>query len=246
MPDNATMHRYLHDSDLARYRQTQDYQDTFTQLRQELWAGQIEWVEGRVRRYLGMEKYVVQDWGPRMRGWTEIVSTNNSFISEYVIADPLPPVAPQGRAENGHVAILFDVIQRCTRPAELLKKVHKSLVPGGLLLLSSRSGSGFDVLTLAGESDSIYPLDHICLPSPQGINLLLQRAGFDILELTTPGLLDAQLVQRAADRIPTHQYFQRYLSSLNDDLVFERLQAFLQQNNLSSHLRVVAVKRGEA
>ena len=74
------------------------------------------------------------------------------------------------------------------------------------------------------------------------MSLLLKQVGFELLELSTPGLLDVQLMGRAGDRIPMHQYFQRYITSQCDEKVLERLQGFLQQNNLSSHLRVVAQK----
>lgn len=241
LPDDQTLRRYFFDSDLARYRMSTEYQNTFTQLRKGLWAEQVEWVEGRVRRYLGMEKYSLSDWGPRMHGWTDIMG-EATFVSDYVVVEPLPPVEPSVQIKNTQVTLLFDVIQRLPRPQELLARVFKGLKPGGILLLTCRSGSGFDVLTLAGESESIFPLDHICLPSPQGMSLLLQGAGFDILELTTPGLLDVQLVRQASDRIPRNQYFQLYMTSLGNDVMFERLQGFLQQNNLSSHLRVVAKK----
>lgn len=241
LPTVETMHSYLYDSDLSRFRQTSEYQDTFTKLRTDLWSGQIEWIEGRIQRYLGMEKYSLIDWGPRMIGWTKQLGAA-SFISNYTIAAPLPPIKPQGQPENSQICLVFDVIQRLSRPSELLEKVYQSLLPGGLLLLTCRSGSGYDVLTLAEESESIFPFDHVCLPSPQGMSLLLDKIGFEILEMTTPGLLDVQLVSHAHHRIPKRQYFQRYISSLNDKLTMERLQAFLQQNNLSSHLRVVARK----
>lgn len=243
-PTQEILHSYLFDSDLSRFRRTSEYQHTFTRLRDNLWSGQIEWIEGRVRRYLGMKTYSLIDWGPRMTGWTKKMRST-SFISEYIITDPLPPVIAQGQPENGQIALAFDVIQRCVEPDQLLKKMFQSLSPGGLLLLTCRSGSGYDILTLAEESESIFPLDHVCLPSPQGMSMMLKQAGFEILELTTPGLLDVQLVSRANNRIPRRQYFQRYMTSLDDELVMERFQAFLQQNNLSSHLRVVVRKPAE-
>lgn len=241
LPDIETAHRYFFDSDLARYRKSAEYQNTFTRLRKDLWTEQVEWVEGRVRRYLGMERYALSDWGPRMLGWIDVMN-QAAFVSEYIILEPLPPVEPSGGTGDTRVALLFDVIQRQPRPIELLSRVYEKLDPGGILLLTCRSGSGFDVLTLAAESESIYPLDHICLPSPQGMHLLLQQTGFDVLELTTPGLLDVQLVRQAKERIPKSQYFQNYIAKIGNDLLFERLQGFLQQNNLSSHLRVVARK----
>jgi hypothetical protein len=241
VPDDVTLHRYFFDSDLARYRATDEYQTTFTQLRQNLWAAQIEWIEGRIRRYLGMDTYLLTDWGPRMQGWVTALG-QAPFLSRYMVAEPLPPVVPTKDPETSHVILLFDVIQRSPDPAGLLAKAYNALQPGGILLLTCRSGSGFDVLTLAGESDSIFPLDHICLPSPQGMQLLLEQAGFEILEMTTPGLLDVKLVKQSARRLPVQQYFQRYVMEQFPDEVHERLQGFLQQNNLSSHLRVVGKK----
>jgi len=187
-----------------------------------------------------MDSYRLIDWGPKISGWVEKLNDSN-FISEYIVAEPLPPVHPNGYAKEADVILLFDVIQRYTHPDVLLSSVYKALKPGGLLLLTCRSGVGFDILTLAGESESIFPLDHISLPSPQGIKILLDNSKFEILELTTPGLLDVQLVQNAGEKIPVNQRFQRYLMT-RDEHVKERFQGFLQQNNLSSHLRVVAKK----
>ena len=41
----------------------------------------MEWIESRVRRYLGMEQYVLADWGPRMLGWVEAIG-NASFLKK--------------------------------------------------------------------------------------------------------------------------------------------------------------------
>lgn len=240
LPDELTLNHYFFDSDLAELRSSESYQSLNYQLRKDLWLSQIDWIEGRIRRYKGMFKYKLIDWGPKMLGWLQEIK-KAEFISEYVVAEPLPPLSANGYAEEAEVVVLFDVIQRYTRPASLLSSVYGALKPGGLLLLTCRSGSGFDVLTLAEESESIFPFDHICLPSPQGICTLLKANGFEVVELTTPGLLDVQLVNHAGNKIPLNQRFQRHLINC-DEQVKERFQCFLQQNNLSSHLRVVAKK----
>ena len=135
------------------------------------------------------------------------------------------------------------MIQRAVRPQELLERISQKLRLGGLLIVSCRAGSGFDILTLREASESIFPLDHILLPSPKGIQVLLVQAGFDVLELTTPGLLDMKYVKRAKENIPKDQYFQRYIVEHGDEFFLERMQGFLQRNNLSSHLRCVARKK---
>ena len=112
-----------------------------------------------------------------------------------------------------------------------------------MLVATCRAGSGFDVLTLRERAESIFPLDHLFLPSPRGIQQLLQQAGFEVLEITTPGLLDMQYIKIAAAHIPGDQFFQRYLLQMMDGPFFESMQGFLQRNNLSSHLRCVARRR---
>jgi SAM-dependent methyltransferase len=208
-----------------------------------LWESQIGWIEGRVSRYLGNKKYKVVDWGSRAVGWLEILQTS-SFVHELSVREPLPPVTESmgfdGRAE---IVLLIDVLQREIHPQKLLEKVAQILKPGGLLIAACRSGSGFDVLTLRESSESIFPLDHILLPSPKGMGLLFAQAGLDMLELTTPGLLDMQYVQNAGERIPNDQYFLRYILEQGDTLLLERMQGFLQRNNLSSHLRCVARRK---
>jgi SAM-dependent methyltransferase len=241
LPDKEIMHQYFYDSDLARFRGSGEYQDTHARLRDGLWSDHLEWIESRVYRYLQTDACAVVEWGPRMLGWSSKVQKAR-FVAQYAIAEPLPPVEPAGQAENCDAALMFDALQRSVEPHELLRRVWQSLKPGGILLLTCRSGTGFDILTLGGESESIFPFDHVCLPSPEGMTLLLNKAGFTILELTTPGLLDVQLIRRAGADIPIQQYFQRYLTERCEDSVQERMQLFLQQNNLSSHLRVVARK----
>ena len=241
MPSQEILHTYHTDSNLARYRSSNGYQDAMSEHRQLVWDTQIDWLSGRISRYRGKDKNRVLDIGARMAGWVEAVK-HASFVEEYFLADPLPPLEASNSAVDCDVVMLFDVLQRYSDPVGLLVKAFKALKPGGILLLTSRSGSGFDILSLAGESESVFPLDHIVLPSPQGMSLALQQAGFEVLELTTPGHLDVQLVKQAQDQIPLRNFFQRYLISQNEEKVYERLQAFLQQNNLSSHMRVVAKK----
>ena len=72
------------------------------------------------------------------------------------------------------------------------------------------------------------------------MQILLRQAGFEMLELTTPGLMDMKYIQNLKHKIPSDQYFLRYIMETGDELLLERMQGFLQRNNLSSHLRCVA------
>jgi hypothetical protein len=76
---------------------------------------------------------------------------------------------------------------------------------------------------------------------------LLARAGFEVLEASTPGQLDVQMVERISSNkkdvlLPR---FLRYFFAQRDVHVKQKLQKFIQENRLSSYLRVVARKKKE-
>lgn len=234
---------YYKKSELAQYRASEGYQNLVTEKRRDLWESLVGWVEGRISRYLGYSKYLVADWGSRHIGWIQFLNTA-AFIENLQVVEPLPPINEDSdQDEPFEIIFLLDVIQRERDPVSLLKRVWDKLKPGGILIASCRAGSGFDVLTLKERSSSIFPLDHITLPSPQGMEILLQKTGFEVLEITTPGLLDMKLIQNDIDKIPRDQFFLRYIFDQHDQLLLERMQGFLQRNNLSSHLRCVARKK---
>lgn len=239
----AEIHKkYFFDSEIARFRSSKAYQDQISQNRRDLWENLVVWIESRITRYLGTGKYDFLEWGPKNVGWLEALQTA-SCLENIHVKYPLPPVNDKDQnADKAHVVCLVDVLQKETSPQSLLQEVYNNLDDEGLLIITCRSGSGFDVLTLRGASKSIFPLDHIFLPSPQGLRNLLQTNGFEVLEVTTPGMLDVSYVASAENDIPTDQHFQRYLMKIADQGLYDRLQGFLQRNNLSSHLRCVARK----
>ena len=243
LPDEDLVRQYFHDSPLAAFRASKEYQDSVTRERNYIWESLIDWIEGRIGRYIGNDQYRVVDWGSKFVGWLEALQ-KASFIDQFWTSEPLPPIV-SGKKDDDTVDVicLIDVIQRQTDPLGLISNVHQNLEPGGILLLTCRSGPGFDILTLREHSESIFPLDHISLPSPKGLKTLLQNAGFEIMELTTPGMLDVSYVKKSIENVAQEQYFQRYFFSQADQHTLERFQGFLQQNNLSSHIRCIAKKR---
>ncbi|MBN1932357.1 MAG: methyltransferase domain-containing protein [Desulfobacterales bacterium] len=231
---------YFKTSDLAKLRASRAYQDQVTHNRKELWAHQIEWMAARICRYLGNDRYQVVDWGGKFIGWEAMLS-NAGFVATLSVEAALPPIINNAEQnELADVLCLIDVLQRMREPVAEMQTIAERIKPGGLLIATCRSGPGFDILTLREASESIFPLDHIFLPSPQGLAKLLHKTGFEVLEITTPGQFDMQYIRNSRHAIPHDQYFQRYLIEQGDEPLFERIQAFLQRNNLSSHLRCVA------
>jgi hypothetical protein len=243
LPGEDEILKYYYDSELSHFRSSQKYQNIVLEKRKDLWDRQLGWMEGRISRYLGNDKYNVIDWGGKFVGWVELLDTA-SFVKNLFVLESLPPIQKdENYDDTAEIVCLMEVLQREIKPLDLLKRISKKLNSGGLLIISCRAGSGFDIVTLREKSESVFPLDHIFLPSPQGMEYLLKKAGFDLLEITTPGLMDMKYIKNVCEKIPKNQFFLRYIMEKGDDLLLERMQGFLQRNNLSSHLRCIARKR---
>ena len=125
-------------------------------------------------------------------------------------------------------------------PRDYLGKVHRSLEDGGYLYLTSRLGSGVDILFLGGNSN-IIPTENLNLFTREGILQLLSD-GFRIKELSTPGTLDVKMMLES--KAENFSPFLAYLKKHRKDEIEENFQEFVQKNLLSSYLVLVAQKEG--
>lgn len=146
---------------------------------------------------------------------------------------------------NATVVTGFYVIDRLYHPMSLLKTIKSMLVDKGLLFLISSSSSGLDLQVLWENSRTIFPPENMNIFSIEGIGILLEKSGFEVIELSTPGQLDLEYIKTAMERdakleIPR---FISYLLKNRDESAHRSFQEFLQEFRLSSHLRLVARKR---
>jgi len=141
-----------------------------------------------------------------------------------------------------NIITCFEVIEHVFSPADFLKQCKKILAPHGILAVTCPNYLGFDILTLGPLSSSL-DAEHINLFNPVSLQLLFQRLGFEILECNTPGQLDAELVRKhvlnGSFSLTNHPFLKMVLLDRWDDLQ-EPFQNFLSENNLSSHLWLVA------
>lgn len=137
----------------------------------------------------------------------------------------------------------FIILDRCMEKSLNLKtfigEVSRFLNDDGYLYISSRLGSGIDILTL-WEDAKLYPLEHQNLLSIDGIRIMLKSNGFIIKELNTPGNLDVDNILGSESRnIPR---FLKYLSGFEKEKALEDFRVFIQKSLLSSFAIVIAQK----
>ncbi len=241
--EEDTVESYLKHQPLLTMRLSKEYQGQITDSRALVWKEFLEWVEVRAYRFLGRNRKLnLVDIGNRFLGLSAMIKAS-PICQKYDCRD-LIYQADAGCKPDEKADIIFynDVIKTELHPVIQLKSIKKWMKEDGILIIGARAGSGFDIITLKENNKRIYPYEHVFLPSVKGMVKILQDSGFDVLEITTPGVMDVKYVMEDLDWLEDREEFVKYLLKENDELILQEFQRFLQKSCMSSFIRVVARK----
>ena len=145
---------------------------------------------------------------------------------------------------RGSVVCSFEVFEHVFDPDKFIKDLKKVTKKNGLILLTTLSYSGFDLLTLGKESNSISPPHHINFFTVEGFREILKKNNLEEVSITTPGKLDVDLVINKANegKLEKLSEFVDYLINKRGEDIHAKFQKFLVEANLSSHIWVLARK----
>ena len=150
------------------------------------------------------------------------------------------------KLDNGvDVITSFELIEHLFDPKLFLKKCSEILKKDGMLILTTPNIKGFDLDLLGRLSDNIVAPNHINYFNIQSLTLLLNACGFEVLEVTTPGSLDAEMVRNSVlsgELDITDNKFLKHVLLDNWGELGESFQKFISMNLLSSHMQIVAKK----
>jgi 2-polyprenyl-3-methyl-5-hydroxy-6-metoxy-1,4-benzoquinol methylase len=217
----------------------------------------FERITGYCQRY-GVEPSRLIDVGPGFGTFCSVAMESRLF-KEVVGIEPTPDMAQACRdrgvavieeriedigseVAQADVLVAFEVIEHLYEPRRFVAKAKQLVRPGGLLVLSCPNGEGFDIAVLGPESQAV-DAEHVNLFNPQSLARLVKEQGFEVLEVTTPGRLDAEIVRDAVlagkHKLDGDSFLQRVLIDEWDRLGWP-FQQFLAENGLSSHMWLVA------
>ncbi|GHU50122.1 hypothetical protein AGMMS49975_00520 [Clostridia bacterium] len=237
----SVMEKYKAYEPLLAYYRDGGFQKTSSEKRGGVWDELLFWLNFRVNRYLAKKSVSVLDYGGIFYGLSERIQ-NAAFCETYrrrsnTLGDF------NLSEEKSDVVLCLDALSGKINPEETLSGLKNSLKDGGILILSSRTGTGFDILTLRGRG--IYPYKYVLLPSVSGLQIMLEKLGFEILEISTPGTLDVNYVMEYVKDSPEFNEsnpFIGYMLGNSEPSTLWEFQSFLQKNGLSSFTRVIARK----
>ena len=138
---------------------------------------------------------------------------------------------------------LFELFEHFQDPRASLESIRALLAPGGILFLTTLNGEGFDIQLFWSKAKAVFPPHHLNFANPRSLALLLERIGFEIIEISTPGMLDWDIVEGGyqADDLDPGRFFSTVADHASADAK-RALQEWIVNSGFSSHMRVIARK----
>lgn len=259
-PSPAVMGAYYSDSENYKYWAKYIFPASETARREKIHRPWLERVAGYCDRY-GIPRGILMEIGAGF-GTFSWLAHESGLFDEVVAVEPTPEMADACRergvnvinkrieeitdeVSSADVAVSFEVIEHLFEPSKFLDQCAQRIKPGGLLVLSCPNGQGFDIAMLGRESLAIDP-EHVNLFNPQSLSLLVESRGFQVLEVSTPGRLDAEFVHTAIQEgrfdVSSDPFLRRVLVDEWDRLGWP-FQQFLAENGLSAHMWLAARRR---
>ncbi len=143
-------------------------------------------------------------------------------------------------ADGFDVVTLWEVLEHVFDPLAVLRRCRDLMRPGGALVLTTPNIGGFDYLVLGSDSSNILAPVHLNYFDLRSLTLMLERAGFRRIEVTTPGKLDVDIVRnywQAGGTRGRHPLLERLVLGVPETA--EAFQAFLAAHGLSGSLQAV-------
>jgi len=224
---------------------------------ENVYLPKLEWIQNTLRLQ-GLKKpllmavvtppnefsYVLE----RSDAFAEVLTVDEmKLVEEDRDKEKLDPRANQvngGKKGAVEAAVLPESLDRVDDPLALLRGVRSYLKDDGLIFVTGLVCSGFDFTVLGRNNLYLYPPDRTNCFSLTGLTELLNQSGFVPLEISTPGVLDVEIVLAHLGHDPAIPLssFERRLLAANPE-TRAAFQAFLQERGLSSFARIVARKQ---
>jgi SAM-dependent methyltransferase len=183
-----------------------------------------------VRALTGAEVVVIEP-APHL---AEICRSKSLRVVEKFLQQAEPSDLPRGRK----AFVSFELFEHLHDPLQFVQQLCQLMEPGDPFIFTTLSGTGLDIQLLWEQSKSVSPPHHLNFLNPGSVTLLLRRAGLEVIEVTTPGKLDVDILMNAASHI-TDRFWRNFLR-LASDTTRAEWQQLIAKTGWSSHMLIVS------
>ena len=252
-PPADAFSRYYTESESSRYWATTFYAKTAAARRKELWKPKALRVRDAMSRY-GASRHAVVDIGG---GFGLFAEEMGAVIGDGVtVVEPAPHLAAacRGRGisvvetfledvqsedlpDRARTFVSFELFEHLHSPGRFLTCLYRLMRPGELFLFTTLSGVGADIRAMWAESKAVSPPHHLNFFNPVSMTRLLGANGFEVLEVSTPGRLDVDIMLNDQTRI--HDRFWRVFVEQATAAQRQMMQDLLAEAGFSSHMMTI-------
>ncbi len=217
----------------------------------------IQWITGLIEEYLP-DARIFLDYGTKYptllhevndtRFFKSIISLLPICFEQESLFPENVKIVRNGTAIEGNsidIFAAFEVVERAFEPVKLFKDAYACCKRNGLFIITTTTSSGFEYQVLGEHSPNLIPTDRLNILSLEALTGQIEKAGFEIIEVSTPGRLDVEVVKKTFERnpdIPLNPFW-KYIFRYRNESALHSLQEYLQQFQLSSHVRIAAIKK---
>ncbi len=136
--------------------------------------------------------------------------------------------------------VSFELFEHLHDPSKFLETVLDRMDSGDLFIFTTLSSMGVDIQVLRENHTALSPPHHLNFLNPKSVGGLLEKIGFEMLDSSTPGKLDIDILRKNKSHIKDS--FIRNLLEYSSDPELEEFQALIAGVGLSSHMMITCKK----
>ena len=255
-PDKESFDEYYTTSESTKYWANTFYHATKDARIEKIWKPKVLQIIDKIDKIYQDVECIVEIGGGYGLFMEEFLKKKN--LNHYVI-EPSPDLAQECRKKNLNVIrkfledivpldidsnkklfVSFELFEHLFDPKLFLDTLFNVMDSGEIFIFTTLNGMGVDLQSLMEDSKSVSPPFHVNFFNPKSINSLLKRSGFELIEVSTPGKLDIDILKNNKENIKD-RFIKNFLEYANEDEQ-HKMQEFISQNNLSSHMMIICKK----
>ncbi len=254
-PVRSAFESYYKDSPSTRYWATTFYKETETARREKIWKPKAELIKGKIARFPNITEVVDIGGGYgtfaeeicRISDYKVTIIEPSKHLAEVcrrkgfpVIEKFLEKIVNNDLSTGQRCFGSFELFEHLYDPAEFLHCLSGLMHTGNLFIFTTLNGTGVDIQVLWEHSKAVSPPHHLNFFNPLSVRTLLESCGFELMEITTPGKLDINIIENNIQHV-SDRFWQTFfrISSESDK---RDLQEYISSHLLSSHMMVVCKK----
>ena len=255
-PIESAFSRYYIEAPSVKYWATTFYKETVQARRKNIWRPKAKMVLELMNRFNVTSNHIVDIGAGYGVFCEEIKRVSNLSVTAiepgpelakicrkkglYVIENFLQNVLIEELKDEPKVFVSFELFEHLHDPKIFLRSLYNLMQVGDIFIFTTLSGTGVDIKALWENSKSIAPPHHLNFFNPFSIQILLKKIGYEILEVSTPGKLDIDILINNKQLIKDQ--FWRVFIKYSTEEIRENWQSLISESGWSSHMMVCCQK----